>query len=73
MGVVLSIVEETIDTAIDGGRQFLWNHLPLVVIVDIEEVARIVGIGLCLKEMVANADVFFHIAMGIETIIALPF
>ena len=73
VGIVLSVVEETIDTAIDGGRQFLWNYLPLVVIVDIEEVTRIVGIGLCLKEMVTLTDVFFHIAMGIEAIIALPF
>ena len=41
--------------------------------VDIEKVARIVCIGLCLNETVTLSDIFFHIAMGIETIIALQF
>ena len=45
MGVVLSIVEESVDAAIEGCRKLFRDDIPLVVAVDIEKVALVVSIG----------------------------
>ena len=71
MGIVLSKIKEAIDAAIDCCRQFLWYDVPLVVAFDIEEVALVVSIGLRLIEMSILSDVLLHIAMGIQTVVAL--
>ena len=71
MRIILAIVEETIDTAIDGCRQFLWNDVPLVVAFDIEKAALIIRISLRLIKMAVLSDVFFHITMGIQAVVAL--
>ena len=63
--------EETIDAAIDCCSQLVWYHVPLVVAFNIEEVALVVGIGLRLIEVSILSDVLLHIAMGIQTVVAL--
>ena len=42
MGVVLSIVKKSVDATIEGCRQLFGDDVPLVVAVDIEEVALVV-------------------------------
>ena len=71
MCVIFAIIEETVDAAIDGCRQFLRNDVPLVVAFDIEEVTFIIGVGLRLIEMAVLTDLLLHVAMGIQTIVAL--
>ena len=56
MGVVLAEVEKAVDTAIDSSREFLRDDVPLVVGVDVEEVALIVGIGALEALEALNAD-----------------
>ena len=45
MGVVLSVVKESVDATIEGCRQLVGDDVPLVVAVDIEEVAFVICIG----------------------------
>lgn len=71
VGIVLAVIKETVDAAIDGCRQFLWYDFPLIIAIDIEEVTLIVGVVLRLIEMVVLADVLLHIAMRIQTVVAL--
>ena len=73
MCVTLAKVEETIDAAIDGSRQFVGDDVPLVIAVDIEEVALIVRVCLRLIEMAVPTDVLLHIAVGIDAVVALQF
>ena len=56
MGVVLAEVEKAVDTAIDSSREFLRDDVPLVVGVDVEEVALIVGICALEALEALNAD-----------------
>ena len=71
MRIILTIVEETVDPAIDCCRQFLRYDVPLVVAFDIKEVAFVIRVGLRLIEMAVLADILLHIAMGIQTVVAL--
>ena len=71
MGVVLADVEEAVDAAVDSCREFLRDDVPLVVGVDVEEVALVLGVCLRLIEMTVLADVLLHVAMGVEAVIAL--
>ena len=56
MGVVLAEVEEAVDAAVDSSREFLRDDVPLVVGVDVEEVALIVGICALEALEALNAD-----------------
>ena len=73
MRVILAKVEETIDAAIDGSRQFVWNDVPLIIAVEIEEVALVVCVSLCLIELSVLSDVFLHVAVRIDAIVPLQF
>jgi len=94
VGIILSIVEETVDAAIEGNHQLVGYDVPLIITFEIEEVTLIVSVGfafvrhdsaiqvnlmaltapsvgLCLKEMSIFTDVFLHVAVGVDAIIAL--
>ena len=73
MRVILAKVEETIDAAIDGSRQFVWNDVPLIIAVEIEEVALVVCVSLCLIELSVLSDVLLHVAVRIDAIVPLQF
>ena len=73
MGVVLSIVEESVDATLEGCRQLFRDDVPLVVAVDIEEVALVICIDLRLIEMSVFTDVFLQVAVGVDAIVALQF
>ena len=53
--------------------QLFWDNIPLVVAVDIEEVALVVSVDLRLIEVSILADVFLQVAVGVDAIVALQF
>ena len=73
MSIILAKVEETVDAAIEGSCQLVGDDVPLVVTVEIEEVALVVRICLRLIEMAVLADVFLHVAVGVDAVVALQF
>ena len=73
MAIVVGKVEEAVETSIEGDGKMLCYGLPSVVALDEEETAFVVGIGLCLIEMSVLTGVFLHVAIGIQSPIALQF
>ena len=68
VAVVFAEVEKSVDAAVNGGCQFVGDDVPLVVTLNEEKTTFVVGIGLRLVEMTVFADVFFHIAMGVDAV-----
>ena len=73
MGVILAEIKEAIDTALDGGRQFIGNNVPLVVTFYIEETALIICVGLRLIEVTVLTNVLLHITVAVNPVITLQF
>ena len=71
MAIVIREVEETVDASIEGDGQMLWYSLPAGITLDEEEAAFVIGISLCLIEMSVLAGVFLHVAVGIQSPVAL--
>ena len=73
MGVVITDIVKTIDATVDGAREFIWDDVPLVVTLEIEEATLIIRVGLRLVEMTVLANVFLQVAMTVDTVVALQF
>ena len=73
VAVVFAEVEKAVDAAVNGGCQFVGDDVPLVVTLNEEKTTFVVGVGLRLVEMAVFSDVFFHIAMGVDAVVALQF
>ena len=71
MAIVIREVIETVDATIEGDGKMLWYSLPAVVTLDEEETTLVAGVCLCLKEMSVLAGVFLHVAVGIQSPVAL--
>ena len=71
MGIFITDIEETIDATVDGARQLIWDDVPLVVTLEIEEATLVIRVGLCLVEMTVVADVFLQVAMTVDAVVAL--
>ncbi len=71
MAIVVREIEETVDASIDGDGKMLWYSLPAVVTLDEKETAFVASIGLRLIEMSVLAGVFLHIAIGVQSPVAL--
>lgn len=73
VAVVLAEVEKAEDASVDGGGEAVGYDFPLVIALDKEKTTFVVGVGLRLVEMAVFSDVFFHIAMGVDAVVALQF
>ena len=71
MTIVVCKVEKTVDATIEGDGKMLWYSLPAVVTLDKKETTLVAGVGLCLIEMSVLTGVFLHVAIGIQSPIAL--
>ena len=73
VAVVFAEVEKAVNAAVNRGCEFIGNDFPLIVTLDEEKTTFVVGVGLRLVEMAVFSDVFFHIAMGVDAVVALQF
>lgn len=73
VAVVLAEVEKAVNAAVNRGGEAAGDDFPLVVTLDEEKTTFVVGVGLRLVEMAVFSDVFFHIAMGVDAVVALQF
>ena len=71
VAIVVGKVKEAVDTSIEGNGEMFWYGLPSVITLDEEETALIAGICLCLKEEVVLSGIIFHIAVGVQSPVAL--
>ena len=73
MAIGIGKVEKAVNATVEGERKMLGYGLPTVLALDIEETALVVGICLRLIEMAVRAVVFLHVAVGIQSPVALQF